>query len=61
MGEIWRGIVNTVVGIFLDLLLWCRIFFEVMVCLPYEDVMFWSMDVIVFHCSKLHRVVFFRE
>jgi hypothetical protein len=41
--------------------LWCRIFVEVMVYLLYEDVMFWSMDAIVFHCSKLQRVVFFEE
>ena len=39
--------------------LWCRIFVEVMVYLLYEDVMFWSMDAIVFHCSKLQRIVFF--
>jgi len=59
-----RGIVNTVVGIFFGptvFRLWCRIFFEMTVYLLYEDVMFWSMDVIVFHCSKLQRVVFFRE
>ena len=28
-----------------------------MVYLLYEDVLFWSMDVIVFRCSKLQRVV----
>jgi len=59
-----RGIVITVVGIFRDLLyldLWCRIFVEVMVCLLCEDVLFWSMDAIVFHCSKLQWVVFFQE
>jgi len=38
-----------------------RIFVEVMVYLLYEDVMFWFMDAIVFHCSKLQRVVFFQE
>jgi len=41
--------------------LWCRIFIEVMVYLPYEAVLFWSMDAIVFHYSKLQRVVFFEE
>jgi hypothetical protein len=30
-----------------------------MVYLLYEDVTFWSMDAIVFHCSKLQQVVFF--
>jgi hypothetical protein len=41
--------------------LWCRIFVEVTVYHPFEDVMFWSMGAIVFHCSKLQRVVFFQE
>jgi len=41
--------------------LWCRIFVEVMMYIPYVDVMFWSMDAIVFHCSKLQRVIFFQE
>ena len=27
--------------------------------LLYADVMFWSMDTIVFHCNKLQQVVFF--
>ena len=32
-----------------------------MVYFLYEDVMFWSMDAVVFHYSKLQPVVFFEE
>ena len=45
-----RGIVNRVVGNFRDLLSLDH-GVESMVYLLYEDVMFWSMDAIVFHCS----------
>ena len=56
-----RDVVNIVVGIFWNIIFrfWCRIFVEVMVYLVYEDVMFWSMDTVVFHYIKLQRVVFF--
>jgi len=54
-----RGIVNMVVGILGPVLfrVWCRIFVEVMVCVLYEDVKFWSIHAMVFHYSVFFLLV----
>ena len=54
MGQVMRGTVNVVVGIFGGPVLFRlrrRIFVEMMVCLQYEAVTFWSIHAMVFHYS----------